>query len=221
MAEENLRQENEREENPQENGSKKKIKLEEPADLTEKIQKQIEYYFSDVNVVKDKFLQEEFKKEDGWVKLSVLLTFIRLQQLTKDESRIIEALKDYKSEIFEFDAEKKSIRRKKPLPDPVEYEKEIESRSVHISGFPVNYQVEELRQFCNQYGEVESMSMRRHFKTRFFKGCIHVVYKSEESAKKVLAEEVLKCKDRELRTESMDKYHIRKREYRARGKKAK
>lgn len=195
----------------------KKIKLDpinqNDADgLSEKIKQQLDYYFSDVNIIKDKFLLGEIKKDDGWVKLSVLLTFARLQQLTKDENRIVEALMKCKSDIIELDETKKQIRRKNKLPDAEEYKKELDLRTVHISEFPTDYLFENLRTFCSQFGEVESVAMRRHFKTRFFKGCIHVVFKKVEDAKKVLDTKPLKCKDRELRAESMEHYYKRKAE---------
>lgn len=174
------------------------------------IRKQVDYYFSDVNVIKDKFLLQEFEKDDGWVKLSVLLTFARLKELTTDVDRLVEALKDAESDTIELDQEKKQVRRKKPIPDPVEFQKQLDVRTVHISGFPTDYQFENLLRFCTQFGEVESLAMRRLYKTREFKGCIHVVFKDESAAKKVLETETLSCKDRELRKESMEEYHKRK-----------
>lgn len=180
--------------------------------LSEKIKQQLDYYFSDVNIIKDKFLLEEIKKDDGWVKLSVLLTFQRLQQLTKDESRIVEALQQCKSNSIELDETKRQVRRKNKLPDIEAYKKELDLRTVHVSDFPTDYSFENLRTFCSQFGEVESVAMRRHFKTRLFKGCIHVVYKQVEGAKKLLSTEPLKCKDRELRSESMEQYQKRKAE---------
>lgn len=194
--------------------SSKKIKLQptEDTELQEKIAKQVEYYFSDVNIVRDKFLLGEVKKDEGWVNLSVLLTFSRLKEMTKDEEKLLEALKEITSQIIELDGTKKRVRRKEPLPDIAEYQKQLDLRTVHVSGFPTDYKFEALRRFCAQYGEVESVNMRLHFKTRFFKGCIHVVFKNVDDAKKLLAEEVLKCKDRELRSESMEQYHKRKAE---------
>lgn len=195
----------------------KKMKLGQSNDddgLSEKIKQQLDYYFSDVNIIKDKFLLGEIQKDDGWVKLSVLLTFSRLQQLTKDENRIVEALQKCQSDVIELDDSKRQIRRKNKLPDAEEYKKELDSRTLHISGFPTDYTFDFLRTFCSQFGEVESVAMRRHFKTRFFKGCIHVVYKRVEDAKKVLEVRPLKCKDRELQLESMEQYHKRKAEMR-------
>lgn len=181
-------------------------------DLNDKIAKQLNYYFSDVNLIKDKFMREQLEKNENSVKISVLTTFARLAQLTKDEDRIIQALKGFESEYMEVDEEKKQVRRKKPLPDLEEYKKELLKRTVHISGFPDSTLFEPLQKFCTQFGEVESLAMRRHFKSRQFKGCIHVVYKTEADAKKVFESEVLLFKDRELRRETMDQYHKRKEE---------
>lgn len=207
--------ENEEPENRDEQGAKR-VKLEDevPLDtLHEKVSKQIEYYFSDVNVIKDKFLQEEFKKQEGWVQLATLLKFARLKELTNDEAVVAKALKESNSDVIEFDESQKQVRRKNPMPDPENFQKQLDLRTVHISGFPTDYTFENLRKFCSQFGVVESLAMRRHFKTRFFKGCIHVVFKDEADVKKVLDADVLKCKDRELRTESMEAYHKRKEEH--------
>lgn len=178
--------------------------------LHEKIAKQIEYYFSDVNLVKDKFMQEQLKKNNNTVKLSVLTTFARLASMTKDENVILKALEDVQSDFMEVDKVEKLIRRKKPLPDRVEYQKQLDLRTVHISSFPDSVKFDDLHRFCSRFGEVESLSMRQHFKTKHFKGCIHVVYKTEADAKRVFESTELKFKDRELRREAMDQYHKRK-----------
>lgn len=193
----------------------KKIKL-EPAEektidegLKNRIAKQIDYYFSDVNLAKDKFMKEQLEQNGNSISLYILSTFNRLAQLTKVENVIIEALKDYNSDYMELDAEKKIIRRKKPIPD-TDFLKELEARTVHVSGFPDSVNFEDLHRYCSNHGEVESLSMRKHYKTKQFKGCIHVVFKSDSSAKKILEGEALVFKDRELRRESMDEYHKRK-----------
>lgn len=205
----------ENEELGHEEKSAKKMKLESTDDsnLNEKIKNQVEYYFSNVNLVKDRFLLDQIKKGDGWVELSTLLTFSKLKNMTREEDRLVQALRE-SSEIVEIDETKKVIKRKEPLPDFQAYKKQVELRTVHISGFPSDYNFEALRQFCLRYGEVESLAMRRHFKTKFFKGCIHVVFKNEEDAKKVIEMEILNCKDRQLKKESMMEYYRRKEEMR-------
>lgn len=209
-AEKQVRQE--KQENDNDEPSSKRLKSDNRFnDLYEKVSKQIDYYFSDVNVVKDKFLLAEFERQDGWVDLKTLLKFKKLRELTEKEDVVIDALKECNSDVIELDASEKRVRRKNPIPSK-DYLSSLDSRTVHISGFPTEYGFEFLRQYCSQFGVVESLAMRRHFRTRFFKGCIHVVFKEEADAKKVLDTEVLKCKDRELRKESMTEYRKRKEE---------
>lgn len=191
------------------------------SELKAKIAKQIDYYFSDINLIKDKFMKEQLEKNENCVKLSVLATFSRLAQLTKDEDVIIDALKGYESDYMELEAEKKVIRRKKPLPNREEFQKELDTRTVHISGFPDSVKFDDLHRYCSRYGEVESLSMRQHYKTKQFKGCIHVVFKTQSDAKKVLEGEPLMFKDRELRRESMEQYHARKEEIKSKRRKTK
>ncbi|CAN8023691.1 unnamed protein product [Ixodes persulcatus] len=47
--------------------------------LDAKIIKQIEYYFGDFNLPRDKFLREKVKLDEGWVPIETLLTFNRLK----------------------------------------------------------------------------------------------------------------------------------------------
>ncbi|KAJ8625428.1 hypothetical protein MRB53_033958 [Persea americana] len=53
--------------------------------------KQIEYYFSDDNLVKDNFLRSKMDGE-GWVFVDVISTFPRVKLWTDDERLILKAL---------------------------------------------------------------------------------------------------------------------------------
>ena len=60
-----------------------------------KVKRQIEYYFSDSNYPRDKFLLEKEKlREDGFIEIAVLTTFNRLKQLTTIVSQIANAIED-------------------------------------------------------------------------------------------------------------------------------
>jgi len=78
------------------------------------VQRQIEYYFSEANLPKDKFLQAECAKtEEGWVDVSVIASFNRIKQLLPDEAgrngAIADALRESKSLIVSDDGSK--VRR--------------------------------------------------------------------------------------------------------------
>lgn len=51
-----------------------------------------QYYFGDINLPRDRFLQEQIKLEDGWIPLEVMLKFKRLTDLTTDCDVIVAAL---------------------------------------------------------------------------------------------------------------------------------
>ena len=69
-------------------------------DLDKQIVRQIEYYLGDVNMVRDKFLKNEVTKDEGWIPLSVLTTFKRLQSLTTDFKTIIKCIKKFHFRSF-------------------------------------------------------------------------------------------------------------------------
>lgn len=67
-----------------------------------KIRKQIEFYFSDSNIAKDKFLKgKATETPEGWVSLEVIGSFKRMKELTEDAAVIAEALKTANPDIIE------------------------------------------------------------------------------------------------------------------------
>lgn len=88
------------------------------SDLEKQIIKQIEYYFGDINLPRDKFLQEKIKEDDGWVSLEVLLTFKRLASLSTDTEVIAKAMEKSEDNIVEVSEDLKKIRRHPENPVP-------------------------------------------------------------------------------------------------------
>ena len=86
------------------------------ADTKAKLAKQIAYYFSDPNIMTDKFLLERVRSnEKGWVELAVFLTFNKVKSLTTDVAVLQDAVAGL--EGLELDEEKKNVRRTAPLPE--------------------------------------------------------------------------------------------------------
>lgn len=61
----------------------------------------LQYYFGDANLARDKFLNEEIKKDNGWVTLVTLLTFNRLKSLSEDPAVIMTALRKSSDDLLE------------------------------------------------------------------------------------------------------------------------
>ncbi|CAF3614935.1 unnamed protein product [Rotaria sp. Silwood1] len=108
-------------------------------DLEQKIIRQVEYYFSDINMVRDKFLKNESIKDDGWIPLSLLTTFKRLQSLTTDFQTIMNALKNSFSGLLQLNEIENKIRRhpNRSLPNSqAELELALKNRTIYVKGFP-------------------------------------------------------------------------------------
>jgi len=86
-------------------------------DLMAKIVAQVEFYFSDANVAKDKFLLKHIRRnKEGYVSLKLVSSFKKVKQLTKDWRVVAFSLNKTSTKIQSNDLGTK-IRRVDPLPD--------------------------------------------------------------------------------------------------------
>merc|ERR1719367_693390 len=115
------------------------VKEEEPyeepdEDLCEKIVAQVEFYFSDANITKDKFLLKHVKRnKEGFVSLKLISSFKRVKHLTKDWRQVAEAI-ERKSSKLEVNDVKTKVRRLEALP---EYDETTPSRTVVALNLPL------------------------------------------------------------------------------------
>lgn len=169
-------------------------------DVEKKVIRQVEYYFGDVNLPRDKFLKEEVKKEDGWIPLETMLNFNRLKQITEDTKLIAECLRKSTSGLLEVSEDGTKVRRNPDRPIPEnneERKKELASRSVYAKEFPKEASLDDLQEFFEKFGQIESISMRKDIKKKF-KGSVFVTFGTEEGMKKFLEAESVKYNDVEL-----------------------
>lgn len=86
-------------------------------DLMTRIVAQVEFYFSDANVAKDKFLLKHIRRnKEGYVSLKLVSSFKKVKQLTKDWRVVAYSLNKNSTKIQINDVGSK-IRRIDPLPD--------------------------------------------------------------------------------------------------------
>merc|ERR1719331_794835 len=109
--------------------------MEEPNDdLCEQITQQVEFYFSDANITKDKFLLKHVKRnKEGFVSLKLISSFKRVKHLTKDWRQVAAAI-ERKSERLEVNDLKTKVRRLDELP---EYDETTPSRTVVALNLPL------------------------------------------------------------------------------------
>ncbi|XP_033220797.1 la-related protein 7-like [Belonocnema kinseyi] len=81
-------------------------------ELRAKIRKQMEFYFGDENLNKDRYLKKLID-EDPWVDLKMFVAFRKIKSLTTDVRRIAKTLR--KSRILDVSKEGTKVRLRPPL----------------------------------------------------------------------------------------------------------
>ncbi|VEU21146.1 DEKNAAC102095 [Brettanomyces naardenensis] len=158
---------------------------------------QVEFYFSDSNLLNDRFLFTTQQANDGWVPISVLSQFERMKKYRPIEL-IVEALRGSK-DFLEVSENGELVRRKVPLPtNHNQVQLGIAKRSVVAESFPADSTLDELLEFFSKIGSTNQVRMKRKHKE--FTGSVIVEFKSEEDATKLLETEPKpKFKDIELK----------------------
>lgn len=156
-------------------------------DFEDKVRKQVEFYFLDLNLQLDRFLFRIYEANDGWVQLQTILTFGRMKQY-RPEERVIKALKE-SSELVLL-ANEDMVGRKAPLKDLSELKNNKKRNSVHIEGFPAEATQDDLEEWfalkiVPLLPKEKGVASIRRIKTRSnkeFTGAVDVEFKSQEDA---------------------------------------
>lgn len=155
----------------------------------EAIRKQMEFYFSDSNIPRDRYLQKKIAENtDGFVNISDLLTFNRLKELNATQASIVEALRP--SKLLEVDKEQSRVRRTTPLPANSLFA----TRAVFVKGWLPGSKppsVDELISMFSPFGTVLRVNSRywTDEQGRHFRGSVFVEMESPEAAERVVADE--------------------------------
>ncbi|XP_033728297.1 lupus La protein homolog [Pecten maximus] len=189
-----------------------------PNSLEKKIIKQLEYYFGDMNLPRDRFLQEQIREEaDGWVSLAIMTKFNRLKQLTSNLKMIATAIRKSESGLLEVSKDGVYMRRSpdKPLPENTEDRRsELQKKTIYAKGFPANISLDKIISFFEEgHGHVDTVQMRRDANKKF-KGSVFVVFKSQSDADKFLAMDEVKFQDAPLKRMSKQLYFSQKQDER-------
>ena len=183
--------------------------VENVSPVEKKIIRQIEYYFGDFNLPRDKFLMEEIKNNEGWVSMETMLKFKRLLELSSDKDIILAALKKSKAGLMEVAEDNTKIRRNPEIPLPentVESKAALEARTVYVKGFDnEDTTLDELLDYFNETNpSVVSVQMRNYGvgqgkdKVWKFKGSIFVTFKNTESATEFVENKEWQYKNRDM-----------------------
>lgn len=166
-------------ENKKEVEKKKRSRVKQVlADIT----KQVDFWFGDANLHKDRFLREQIEKSrDGYVDISLLVSFNKMKKLTTDKKLIARALKS--SAVVELDLEGTRIRRKQPLG---ERPKDEDERTVYVELLPKNVNHSWIERVFGKCGNVLYVSIPHYKSTGDPKGFAFVEFETKEQAAKAI-----------------------------------
>ena len=165
------------------------------SEIQERIVKQVEWYFSDENLVKDSFLMKHIhRNKQGFVSLKLVASFRRVKSLTKDWTAVQASLKH--SSFLELSQDGSKVRRKTPLPI---IDSSHASRTVIVKNHPdAEPNCHDIEGTFSEYGEVSSVRIlhpgkalpvdvkacRTNHPTLGKKLCILIEFNSVEGAEK-------------------------------------
>ncbi|XP_043266508.1 la-related protein 6 isoform X2 [Venturia canescens] len=121
-------------------------------ELAEKIAAQVEFYFSDENILKDAFLLKHVKRnKEGYVSLKLISSFKRVKHLNRDWRIVGNALRT-KSTKLEVNEQGTKLRRRDPLPP---YDQTMPSRTILAAKLPLEkLSIESVAELFSQCGEI-------------------------------------------------------------------
>jgi len=182
--------------------------------LEQKVLKQVEFYFSDSNYPKDRWLRgKAAQNEEGYVPLTDIAAFKRVVQLTTDIELIKKALES--SNKLQLNSDKTMVKRIEPLPT----EDPTISRSIYCKGIVKDdTTIEDVQKFFSQHGTVLSVRLRKQKDGKLKPSCF-VEFDSEATAEKVRnTQPPIKNEDQELTIYLKREYYNKKKETRKGGK---
>ncbi|KAI4216116.1 MAG: hypothetical protein LQ351_001615 [Letrouitia transgressa] len=160
------------------------------------IRKQVEFYFSDSNLLQDQFLFNKINGHENLpIDIDVIHSFKRMRHF-QPRSAVIEALKG-SQKLNLVEGEKATIQRKVPLPETVKGKSMIEvmkaaedeamKKTVYVKGFGQEKPTTQfdIEAFFAEFGPTSSVRLRR-YDNRMFKGSVFVEFDTEEAQKAFL-----------------------------------
>jgi la-related protein 6 len=119
---------------------------------------QVEFYFSDANILKDAFLLKHVRRnKQGYVSLKLITSFRKMKSLTKDYRVVAFSLRQ--SQELDVNEEGTKVKRKRDLP---EYDETTPSRTVVAINLPMeNPTMESVAELFSSCGEVVLLRILR------------------------------------------------------------
>ena len=157
-------------------------KTEKSESKIKQLKKQIEFYFSDENIINDKFLKKFFnREEDPGVPITIIENFNKVKSLLSDVNDLNKRLEFIKSAIGTSNLIKLNIKRNKILRiNPLSINKinrdDIDERTIYVENLPTIINHNLLKTIFSRCGEVLNVSIPK-FEDKKTKGFGFVTFK--------------------------------------------
>lgn len=154
--------------------------------------RQLEFYFSDVNLLNDKFLRNLLNRDnDKGVDINIILNFNKVKEIMKgidEDNAKISLLKksvDHSKKLKIF--KNKLIRREKFEMNKLN-QKDLDKKSIYVENVPKEITHDILYKLFTNYGKVLHISIPKFSDTKQSKGFAFIIFEKEEQADKALKE---------------------------------
>ncbi|XP_024873267.1 la-related protein 7-like [Temnothorax curvispinosus] len=143
------------------------------------ILKQMEFYFSDANLNKDRYLSG-LLKESPYVDLEVFTRFNKLRELTTDISRIAKALQG--STMLKVSEDGTKVCRL----TPIQKKENVDECTIYVQNLPPDADHDWLISIFSKYGSVDYVSIPRNKSNRKIRGFAFVEFDMPSSAQECI-----------------------------------
>ncbi|CAG9854708.1 unnamed protein product [Phyllotreta striolata] len=156
--------------------------------LYNSILKLMEFYFSDSNLSKDRFLIQQIN-ESPYVDLSIFLKFNKIRKLNCDIEDIRKAIG--KSELIELSEDRDKVKRKLPI----KFNENVDKCTIYVENIKADADHEWISQLFSDFGKVVYVSIPKYKHNKTNKGFAFVEFQDEEGAQNALTYfETIGCK---------------------------
>ncbi|XP_017055640.1 la-related protein 7 [Drosophila ficusphila] len=147
--------------------------------LFNSIRGQMEFYFGDANLSKDRFLRR-YVEQDPYVPLDIFLTFNKIKTLTQDVQQIAKALSN--SQLLELDETKLKVKRKTQLPE----QRDVNDKTLYVEALPANASHDWLKEVFSRYGPVAYVSLPHYPGSKKIKEFAFIEFEKSGSVEKAV-----------------------------------
>ncbi|KAL2525531.1 La protein 1 [Abeliophyllum distichum] len=167
-------------------------------ETAKKVIRQVEFYFSDSNLPRDKFLKNTISEsDDGMVSLALICSFSRMrghlglgdakpEDVSEDTVKAVAETLGI-STFLKISEDGKKVGRVTELAKPEEVIEQSDVRTIAASPLEYDLKLEDVESFFNKYAKVNSVRLPRHVADkRLFCGTALIEFSTEEDAANVL-----------------------------------